>query len=335
VVRLSSLGDAVLAEPVFRAVKSARPGARTLLLVKRAFAGIYEGHPAVDEVWVFEDRGFWGWLAEMRRRRLDLFLDLHGTWRSVLWGFLSGASVRARYDKAVWPRRALVWFKRTSPALGRLVTDRYLEAAERSGIRASARRPRLPALADESWRRRLGPGPLLAVAPGAQHATKRWPADRFAAAADELAARWPPDGGPVRVVVLGGPDDAAAAGDVLASLKTPALDLAGRTSVRDLRAVLPLCGLLLTNDSGAMHLAGALSVPTVAVFGSTVREFGFFPADPTAEVVQAEGLECRPCALHGRETCPRGHWRCLRDVAVRDVVEAGLRALARRGGARA
>lgn len=319
VVRLSSLGDVILATPVFEALKQTRPRCHTSVLVKKSFAGVFQGNSHVDEVLVFEDKGFWGWLAEIRRRKFDLYVDLHDTPRSRLWGFFSGARERRRYDKQALARRFLVWFKKTSPVLDKNVPARYLACIGSDGI---ASRPRLyggngPETASR-WERRLGAGPWIVVAPGAAHATKQWPAQRFAAAADALADAWRKP-----VVLVGSVQDGPVIEEVLRHLRAPAQSVAGETSLEDLMFILRRAAVLLTNDSGAMHAGAALGAPTVAFFGPTVRAFGFFPAG--AAVLERQGLYCRPCSLHGTDRCPEKHFRCMREISVEDAVAAALR----------
>lgn len=318
-IRLSSLGDVVLTTPV--AANMNRAGARVAVLTRRAFAPVFDGNPTVDEVLIFEDRGLWGWLREIRARRFDVVLDLHGTPRSRLWSAFSGAPRRVRYDKRAAARRRLVWTKRASPGLAGNVVDRYLETLAPLGVPAGERTPRLYVSRDDgpsaAMAERLGSGPLLVVAPGAQHATKRWPAERFAA----VAERWRARHSGTRVVLLGSPADAPAGAAVRAALPGDVVDLIGKTSLRDMVRILNRAALVLSNDSGAMHVAAALGRPTVAVFGPTVRAFGFFPTGARAVAVEGGPLPCRPCALHGRSRCPEGHFRCMADVTVDRVAE--------------
>jgi ADP-heptose:LPS heptosyltransferase len=112
VVRLSSLGDVILTAPALESIKAAWPGCRVSLLVKDRYADVFAAHPAVDEILSFESRGLWGWLAEFRRRPFDVYVDLHDTWRSRVWGAFGKFSRRTRYDKRAWERRRLVWTKR-------------------------------------------------------------------------------------------------------------------------------------------------------------------------------------------------------------------------------
>lgn len=330
VVRLSSLGDVILTTPVFDNLRRAWPGARLTLLVKEAFAPALAGHPAINELLIFETLGFWGVLREIRRRRFDVLIDLHDTPRSRLWAALSKAGRVVRYRKRAWARRLLVWFKRPSADLAGKTVDRYLETLGDLGVEVPDRVPRLPPPADAlpAPAAAVAPGPWIVVAPGALHATKRWPAERFAAAADRLAEEYRAAGGPPPTVwVVGSASDGPAAEEVLETLQGPALNLTGRTSLRELMAVLSRAALLLCNDSGAMHLGAALGVPIVAVFGPTVEAFGFFPSGEKTAVIQNAGLDCRPCALHGGRRCPKKHFRCMTDVTVDRVVGAARRLL--------
>ncbi len=324
IIRLSSLGDVVLTTPVLAALKAAWPNAHITFLTKGAFAPVFTRHPFIDEIVGFEERGLWGWAGEIRRRKFDLVIDLHDTVRSRVWSLLAGAPSRVRYDKRAADRRRLVWTKRVSPRLSGSVVDRYLETLAELGIPSGDRIPKLYLGADERLseplEKRLGPMPagdprFVAIAPGALHATKQWPAERFAAAADRLAEGRP-------VVVLGTRADARAAEEVLKTLTSPAQSFVGQTSLRDMMLILRRCALLLTNDSGAMHVAAALGVPTVALFGPTVKAFGFFPLGAQTAVVEDSGLDCRPCSVHGTKKCPRGHFQCMKNVTVDQVVVA-------------
>ena len=158
--------------------------------------------------------------------------------------------------------------------------------------------------------------PLLAIAPGARWPTKRWPAERFAAVAQELAR----ERGAV-VVILGGPDEAHLASALCDNLEVPAINVAGSLSLMHSAALLSRCRLLISNDSGLMHMATAVRVPVVAIFGPTVQEFGFYPFQARAEVV-SEPLSCRPCSTKGSLRCPRGHHACMQDISTARVLAA-------------
>jgi heptosyltransferase-2 len=158
--------------------------------------------------------------------------------------------------------------------------------------------------------------PLLAVAPGARWSTKRWPVERFAAVAEALAQEQK-----APVVVLGSAEDSPLAQELCQRLSVPVLNCTGKLSLMHTAALLQQCHLLLSNDSGLMHMATALRVPVVAIFGPTVQEFGFYPFKASAQVVSAT-LACRPCSTKGSRRCPRGHHQCMQRVTVAHVLAA-------------
>jgi heptosyltransferase-2 len=164
-----------------------------------------------------------------------------------------------------------------------------------------------------------GGRPLLALAPGAHWPTKRWPVERFAAVAQELAHT---QGG--AVIILGGTDDVPLARELCYRLSVPVLNSTGALSLMQTAALLQQCRLLLSNDSGLMHMATALKVPVVAVFGPTVQEFGFYPFQARAQVVST-ALACRPCSTKGSARCPRGHHHCMQQVTSAQVLSVAQR----------
>jgi heptosyltransferase-2 len=153
---------------------------------------------------------------------------------------------------------------------------------------------------------------LVGVHPGSAWPTKRWLAERY----EELCRRLAGEG--FKVVLIGGPDDRGLCAD-LAS-RCGAVDFSGRT-LTDLRGLMARLSLFVTNDSGPMHVATAAGVPTLAIFGPTTRELGFFPYGPGHRVLE-HSLACRPCSLHGGRSCPQGHFLCMRLTTVQEVFDA-------------
>lgn len=216
----------------------------------------------------------------------------------------------------------------TSTASHRLVppADRIERWRRRFEAQRAGAGPARPAGASQPVGSR--PGPLVAIFPGANAPARRWPAERFAEVARRLAAAGR------RVVVLGGPAERALTAAVAAA-EPLALDLGGRTDLVDLAAILSLCDLVVTNDTGPMHLAGAVGTPTVSLWGSS---------DP-AEVAQTGSADTRvsgaelPCAPCRRNHCHRrgrgtvlddAHVECMRLIDVQDVVGAAEATLERR-----
>ncbi|HXF95638.1 MAG TPA: glycosyltransferase family 9 protein, partial [Gemmatimonadales bacterium] len=206
----------------------------------------------------------------------------------------------------------------------RPVAERYFEAARRLGASPDAAPPEFflgPAARArvQHWLRERGLAgvPLAALAPGAAHATKRWPIAHWAALAERLRAEG------LAPVVVGGPDDRGAA-EQLAPLAEVA---AGVFTLQETGALLAHARIAVSGDTGVMHMATGVGTPVVALFGPTVEQFGFFPYRGPAVVVQRD-LPCRPCSATGSARCPLGHHRCLRDITPAEVVAAIQRLVA-------
>ncbi len=161
--------------------------------------------------------------------------------------------------------------------------------------------------------------PAVALAPGARWATKRWPAERFAAVADALAAEG------ASIVLAGGPGDRDAFAAMCSHLHAPVAADLSPLPIDGLAAALARAQLLITCDSGPVHLASAVGTPALALFGptSTVR---WGPPPPGRAL--SLGLACSPCTNHGGDFCPEGHHRCLDDLGVETVVAAAREMLA-------
>ncbi|MBI3259120.1 MAG: glycosyltransferase family 9 protein [Ignavibacteriae bacterium] len=162
------------------------------------------------------------------------------------------------------------------------------------------------------------PPKLLAIAPGARHFTKRWLPERFAETALLFNEQFN-----TQIVLLGGTDDREICNEVRRQIPFPITDATGSTSIYDTTRALDLTDGLICNDSGIMHLAAARHVPVAAIFGSTVREFGFAPYRVANTIIEKE-LDCRPCTHIGRDECPLGHFKCMNLISPEEVVNQYL-----------
>jgi heptosyltransferase-2 len=162
---------------------------------------------------------------------------------------------------------------------------------------------------------------LIAIAPSAKHGTKAWLMDRFAQLGDKLIKEFKS-----KIILLGGGDDIDRCSKIARMMNSDVINLCGMTTLLEASAILKLCKLLVTNDSGLMHIGSAMGTKIVAIFGSTVKEFGFFPHG-TRNIVVEKNLSCRPCSHIGRDRCPRGHFKCMTDIQVDDVFKACIKLL--------
>jgi heptosyltransferase-2 len=309
------VGDVVLSLPALRDVRRAFPGARLEVLARSWVADLYRAVPEVDHV--RESRGHRNDPSALRGE-FDVGLLLPNSFVSalVLWW----AGIPERWGYATDGRGLLLTRRCGVPDSVRGRSQVYYYRAMLEGLGLATEGPPDASLrCPDDWRGRggellKGEGPWIGVNPGAFFgAAKRWIPERFAAVADTVARRID-----AKVVVVGAPQERPLADAIAAGMETPVQVLCGETTLAELVGVLSHLRLLLTNDSGPMHVAAALGVPLVAVFGSTDwRETS--PVGETCRIVREE-VDCAPCLL--RE-CPIDH-RCMSRVGADRVAAEAL-----------
>jgi len=317
IVDTSFLGDVLCAEPLVRAAARLHPGEPVDFLTSPGAAPLLHGHPQLRSVLVYDkrraDRGVSGMLRAARRLRQASYArawSTHRSWRTALLLKLARISERVGFEGA---SGSFLYSRRVPYRKDLHEIERNLEFAGGGPWEA----PRVYPGESESLRAsELAPeGAFVVVAPGSIWATKRWPEEHFAVLVRTLASGGAP------VVLLGGPDDRelcqriarAADGNLVT-------DLTGRTSLRESYALIARAACLVCNDSAPMHLGVAAGVPVIGIYCSTVPAFGFAPRGPRDVVLEIDGLDCRPCGIHGHPACPRGHFRCGRDLAPEQVL---------------
>jgi heptosyltransferase-2 len=320
VIQTAFLGDVVLTTALFRELKRLFPAANLDCLVAPRGADILKGLPELDGILVHDKRrvsliDVKRVLGDVRRRGYGLVISPHRSPRSAVIARWSGAPKRVGYED-----NALAFFYTDLVYRRAEIHEaaRIIALAEPVGGSNGSIKPHLALTADEAWNAKesLGDRPTVAVAPGSPWATKRWPPERYG----ELAARFVGDG--YRVIILGESADKKVAGAVSDASGGLAVNLAGRTTVRQMAAFIAGAELLVANDSAPVHIAAAFDVPTVALFGPTVPEMGFRPLSKWGLSLGAEGLDCRPCSAHGGDKCPEGHFACMRGMDVESVYGA-------------
>jgi len=330
-MQTSFLGDSLLTLPLLRRLKESLPGARITVLTLPKNAAVFRGGAWVDDVVLDDKRGVhggplgaWRIAGELKRRGFDLAVIPHRSFRSALIAWLAGVPRRVGFSASAGSfllTDAVPFAWLTHDLERNLALARPLgggSAPARGEERYVAPPPPSAALRGRLAAAGVPAGARLAgIHPGAAWATKRWLPERYA----ELCRRLKADG--LVPVLVGGPGDAALGAEIAAA--SGAADLVGQTDLDELKALMGLLSLFVTNDSGPMHLAAASGVPVVALFGATTRELGFFPYGPGHRVIEAD-LACRPCGLHGAKSCPEGHFLCMRLLTV-DRAHAACREL--------
>lgn len=306
VIRFGSLGDVILTTPLLRAIATANPSVRITYVTKAAYRAVVMQNPYVRQVVTLEPgMSVRPLAARLARTRWDHRLDLHGSPRSHALRWLLGGRW-GTYRKQRVRRTLLITMKRSRARGSGPVAERYFEAARALGAVPDGAAPEVfTAPGDQSRARQIVEGDYVVLAPGAAHATKRWPPHHW----QQLATRLQGSGRRVVGVGLAHERACLAGAPVIDAFAT---DL-GVTSalLRDAQAV-------VANDSGLMHLATAVGTPVIALFGPTVEAFGFFPYRSKAVVLE-RSLSCRPCSRFGGTHCPLGHHRCMIDISPAEV----------------
>jgi heptosyltransferase II len=327
------VGDAILALPALRAVRAKFPEAHIAIVARPYVADIYRGQGVADELIPYDPNGSHrGWsgrerlAAELRAKQFDCALLLQNAFDAAWLAWRAGIPERIGYARDA---RSLLLTKAIPvPKPGEIPAHEkfyYLELLRRAGWiqqlqddthitlqvsdeqaeRAEATLRTAGARADV---------PRIAVGAGASYGSaKCWPPDRFAKALQQFTTHQDAD-----IILFGTPTEAEVSTAIAAGIGRPPINLTGETTIADLPALLSRCQLFLGNDSGAMHVAAAVGLPVVAVFGPT-DPHGTAPVTPRCTIVQQQPY-CSPCFLR---RCPTDH-RCMTAVTV-TMVESALR----------
>ncbi len=320
IVRFSSIGDIVLTFPVVAAIKSLYPDCKIDYVTKQNFKVLLEGCPAIDEVFLLEDS-----LQALRRKinlaQYDAILDLHNNLRTrLLFGFHLKRVFR--FPKNNLEKWLLTTFK-IFPKQRKHVVERYLSTL--SGLESNWKIDTannsytIPSSAqfDIQARFDLAPKTYVAIAIGAQFATKRLPTDMLIELVKKI------DGS---VLLLGGKEDQAASSAILDACKGQHLVSAvGLTNIHESAWLVKNARTLLTHDTGLMHIGASFEVTLHVIWGNTIRDFGMYPYRLEQEEVyhyEVADLPCRPCSKIGHQSCPKGHFECMRKQDLTGIAAA-------------
>ena len=321
IIKPGAVGDLLQMTPVIRALKQAAPAARiTLLVGLESSASLFRHHPDIAEVLVFDRAGagrsgasLFPFLGRIRKARYDLVLNFQRS-NMRTWLFVAAAL----------PARVLVYHK----ARGRVVhaVENYLETLAPLSLppAGTALEFHFGTEAGDFARKLLerhglSGSQLVALNPGATHAVNRWPVRRFAELADLVAERTQ-----ARPVIIGGPDDRDLAEKIVARSRSKPVSLAGATTLLQLGAVLRSCAVVVSGDTGPLHMAAAVGTKVVALFGAAdPGRTG--PIGNHTRIIRAQAVSCVPC---GRRICKnRVYLECMERITAEEVLAAVIEQL--------
>ncbi len=331
VVKPSSFGDIVHSLPFLHVLRRGFPDAHIAWVVGRSNADLLTGHPDLDEVIVFE-RERWGgmkdvvrsmselsaFIRRLRAGRYDLVVDLQGLFRSGLVTVLTGARRRVGFAAAREFSSLFYSVRVDVPDADTHAVDRYLLVVRSLGLELDGEPQFNVRIGEEArsfaadYLASANPEgqPLVVMLPSSRWVTKRWPAERFATAADRVGEELN-----AVVLFLGSRGDRPLVARITGMMKKGALSLAGETTLKQSAALLARAEVVVANDTGPMHLAVALAAPVVALYGPT-SPARTGPYDGTVRLLRST-RDCVPCF---RAHCNEAH--CMTDISVDDVYGA-------------
>ncbi len=329
-LRLDRMGDVMFSLPAIAAVKKRFPKSFVSLMVRPYTQPLVEGHPLIDEVIPYRYErggrhrtpiGFLRFLSEIAGRRFDMAFILHPSNRSTWLPFLAGIPYRFGFDSH-WPALLTKAVKDKRSEGKKSEADYTADIVRASGTEAVEKNPVFPVSRFDALRieKRLaaegcaGDEALIVLHPGASCASKRWPIQRFLELARKIAASHPH-----RMVVIGGAEEIGNAG-CWTEFRDRVLDLTGCLDPKELAALLKRCELLVSNDSGPVHVASAVGTPTVAIFGRNQAGLSVarWRALGEGHTVLREDVGCVVCLAHRCSI----DFECLKAVQVESVYEA-------------
>lgn len=332
IIHTAFIGDIVLSTPLLKRVKEMYPEAKITYVTTPVGATILRNNPHITEIIEYDKRGnhsgIKGLLALGRRLRYENFnmvLTPHRYLRSSILSWLTRSPKRIGYDIA---SGALLFtdkikYDKTKHEVEKLLSflgDVPKNPRENYPIELYPSKKEKEAV-DKIWEdNSLSSEKVIAIAPGSKWFTKKWPLEYFNKVIELLVK----DG--IKVIVIGGKDELFL--NVVNHKNI--IDLRGKTTLLELAEVLKRVKVVLTNDSSPIHIASAFAnTKIIAIFGPTVKEFGFFPWSENSKVLEVNGLTCRPCAIHGGDKCPKGHFKCMLEIKPEQVYGEILQELKR------
>jgi heptosyltransferase-2 len=318
------IGDAVLTLPAVASLRATYPKAHIAMLVKPWVSDIYQLFSDLDEIIIYENKydnpaGVFRLAQKLKEKKFDAAILLQNAIEAAIIALWAGIPVRAGYDSDARGLLLTHRVRRTDEIKKVHQIDYYLEMVKALGCASVDREmhmeTKINLLDARNVLRKFIPetnDTIVGMAPGATYGpAKRWFPDRFAEVADNLSEKFS-----AQIILLGGRADGEAAREVQKMARVKLINLAGRTNLQEAIYLISQCRLFVSNDSGLMHIAGALNIPTVAIFGST-NPVTTAPAGDKSVIIRHE-ISCSPCL---KKTCPTD-FRCMKIISVEDVLRA-------------
>lgn len=309
IIRFSSFGDIVLTYPFITLLRKSFPDTYIDFLTKEPYVPLINMHRDISNIIEYKNEKIGELRKIIKKNDYDLILDLHKNIRSYLsTNFIKPEVIR--YKKNTIKKLLLVAFKINLFEFAVPVYRRYLDVLNEIHFQDNLNFITTNLEFDKS---RKIKEPYILIAPSSKHFTKTFPKEKFENVIQNLVNK--------KIVLIG--DKSERDMDIcnyLAKKFPEIINYCGKTDYYLLTNLIYNSEMVICNDSGVLHLAEAFGKKIISFFGSTVKEFGFFPQLPTSIVFENNELDCRPCTHIGRESCPKGHFKCMKDLNENEII---------------
>lgn len=316
VIRFSSIGDIVLTTPVIRCLKSQLDNVELHILTKTQYSLLFESNQNVDKIHKWGE-GNNEVINSLKSEEFDYVIDLHNNIRTKKIKTLlkSKAYSFPKLNVQKWLYVNFKWNKMPDVH----IVDRYFEAVKELGVKNDLLGLDyfIPNKDELDLSGQYGTADIVSVAIGAQFATKRLPVSKMVEVLSDIK---------IPIVLLGGKEDYAIAEQIIELSDSSIFNACGKFNLNQSASVVRQSKVLLTHDTGLMHIAAAFDTPIVSVWGNTVPEFGMYPYKPQNEdlysIHEVKGLSCRPCSKIGFQKCPKKHFNCMNEQNVKEIAKS-------------
>ena len=302
VVRFSSIGDIVLTTPVVRMLKK-QLNAQVHFLTKSAYVSLLKNNPYIDSVYQI-DASINEVIGDLKKENYDYVIDLHNNLRTQILKFRLGMPAKS-FNKLNMEKFMLTNFKLDKMPKIHIV-DRYLETVKHLGVKNDNQGLDFFLSANDKMDISIFPKNYIVFVIGGQHATKILPNEKIISIIKKVNKP---------VLLIGGPEDAYR-GEEIAKACNKVVNTCGKYSILHSASLVQQATMVITHDTGMMHIAAAFNKKIYSVWGNTVPEFGMYPylESEQSKRIEVKGLNCRPCSKIGYDKCPKGHFKCMQEI---------------------
>lgn len=319
IIHTAFIGDIVLSTPLIKKIKDTYPDSDITYVTTPVGEAILKNNPYLNNIIVYDKRGkhkgikgVWELGKRLRYENFNMVITPHRYLRSSILSWLSRSPVRKGYDIASgsFLFTEKIKYDREKHEVEKLLS--FIDPENKKRYEIELFPGETEKMKGENfWKmNELSEKKVVVLAPGSKWFTKQWPVEYFNQLSEKLKEL-----SNTKIVVVGGKDE------INLSIETEnIIDMRGKTTLLELADILSRADVVVTNDSSPIHIASAFKKPRIfALFGPTIEKFGFFPWSLNSQVFQVKDLKCRPCGIHGGNTCPEKHFKCMRDILPEEV----------------